>query len=66
MEWISVKDRLPDSEYDVLSYYAPDGWAGCFNISFLEDGVWYNNEGVSFTEQTKLTHWMPLPKPPTT
>lgn len=68
MEWISVKDRLPDKAcycfvYDDLpraEYYAK------YN---KKDGFYYfeNEEGdyVPYKEtNAKVTHWMPLPEPP--
>jgi hypothetical protein len=58
--WISVDDRLPVNENPVLVYIP-----GTFSItaSFYNHKFWricganYNHEGI--------THWMPLPSPPT-
>lgn len=57
-EWISVDERLPENETEVLTlvkykwakkhYYSLDAYSHI-------DGGWVRNEGV--------THWMPLPEP---
>lgn len=76
-EWISVKDRLPNSYEKVfvrldhwsgvdtyLAFYDPErGW--CDYGGYFEDGT--NNDGEPLTYETagaNVTHWMPLPKPP--
>ena len=71
-EWISVKDRLPESEdYSVLAYWSANGGMDMVHIQDyfddITDGVddegnqlytkWYLSSGV--------THWMPLPPAPT-
>lgn len=68
MEWISVKDRLPnvDGEYlicvDVLggSVYAAIFHPACRAHLPGESG-WYGKFGEI---KNKVTHWMPLPEPP--
>lgn len=76
-EWISVKDRLPNSYEKVfvrldhwsgvdtyLAFYDPErGWCDCGG--YFEDGT--NNDGEPLTYETagvNVTHWMPLPNPP--
>lgn len=70
MEWISVKERLPENSDNVLCWlgdvilmgtYHPDkantkeSWAFFFSDNGRQfDGYW----------QKFLTHWMPLPEPP--
>ena len=62
MEWISVKEKLPEKDTKVLyaSVY------GNIYMGHLETGT--GNEffwtHYYFIEDFKITHWMPLPKPP--
>ena len=68
MEWISVKDRRPDtaSLQPVLSYGVPLCNTCCKKVDIKlcyysnEDGFVYGEYDCSF----HATHWMPLPKPP--
>jgi len=56
MEWISVKDRLPEIGVEVLIYEP-----GCLiQINFRDDDDYWDCDGVV----SRITHWMPLPKPP--
>ena len=64
MEWISVKDRLPEPEQFVI-YHAPgifetgqQMWIGQCD----EYGVFYGRSG--FFGGGEVTYWMPLPEPP--
>jgi hypothetical protein len=65
MEWISVNDRLPEEDEDVLVMTAEGKFAsgGMHVASLDEDGVWYPSHGDGW-EFPDVTHWMPLPKPP--
>ena len=59
-EWISVEERLPETETSVLVFtergYIFLSWAS------NEDVFWFYNED----ENDRVTHWQPLPAPPTT
>ena len=57
MEWISVEERLPESEYVVL------GWHKNWHIELchVRNGFSYMQIGLC---DDKATHWMPLPEPP--
>ena len=60
MDWISVKERLPETGQEVLMWqecqpYAPG--------SFRYDMCVYNT-GVYQPWWKHVTHWMPLPEPP--
>lgn len=56
-DWISVKDRMPDTGISVLvfaydnqmwvAYWVPDWWSDYFD-----------------NEVHCVTHWQPLPEPP--
>jgi len=67
-EWISVEDRLPPIDTEVLvfshgnmnvcSLIRPDEEMA--DVVWEDDyGYWDDDEGVA-----AVTHWMPLPKPP--
>ena len=57
MDWISVKDRLPELFEDVLTY---DDVGICINwLEELVDEVAYFAYGGKY-----VTHWMPLPESP--
>jgi len=58
-QWISVKDRLPDSTPMVLANCS-DGYELAYYGNYGK-GQWTNTLG---TEHLNVTHWMPLPKPP--
>lgn len=75
-QWISVEDRLPPDDEDVLVYHQQDSH---ISVGFFEkDNVqWYiESDGNKFYTDTgweteipwaqkgRVTHWMPLPKPP--
>lgn len=54
-EWISVEDRLPDKPMRCLVYTKRGGYCG-YDITYYNQGF--------YSEYSKVTHWMPLPKPP--
>jgi len=68
MKWISVKERLPETQMNVLvvkengkvfemSYHAPfDSDKRIFQ--------WWAF-GKYIDQHNQVTHWMPLPEPPT-
>ena len=77
MEWISVKDRLPGDEQEVL--VIAHGWGGRLMYvgshkrveaqkSWLTGITNKSSEwllwGWSYLKEPMVTHWMPLPKPP--
>ncbi len=55
--WISVEDGLPE-QYDHV--FVTD--KTLVGSAFYQDGS-FVNESVEF--KAKITHWMPLPQPPT-
>ena len=57
--WISVDERLPEPNRIVLI----DGGIG----HITNDGFWYTDtaQDAGRLIQWKVTHWMPLPLPPT-
>lgn len=69
MEWISVKDRLPEKDGWYL-VFAP-GYRGNRRI-YGSRGMAYSNFKHNYKEHWGIergwggmvTHWMPLPEPP--
>lgn len=61
--WISVKDRLPDTNQSVLGWYKDNPFSG-----YAVEVVSWNGKGWVFVYAqryvTNVTHWMPLPRPP--
>ena len=67
MEWISVKERVPELNSAVLGY-APR-YGNIFAVyydSVCRWIVWSPTSNEIFpASQGEITHWMPLPEPPT-
>lgn len=61
MEWISVKDRLPDKRKDVLCLFQDEQR----KIKRIEIS-WIDSVGLFLYEDIfgQVTHWIPLPEPP--
>lgn len=58
-EWISVKERLPED--DIV----------CILTDGVSDAIGYRGKvfgwhlmWTDYLEESKVTHWMPLPEPP--
>ena len=61
MDWISVKDRLPEDDATYL-VYGRNGYGIVFAV-YYGDGEWLT--WADLTNITRfVTHWMPLPPPP--
>jgi hypothetical protein len=56
IEWISVKDRLPENDINVIGCCGDD----VFECSYYDDGAFDDCIG----EPIEVSYWMPLPKPP--
>jgi hypothetical protein len=63
MDWISIKDRLPAKDTEVLVYY--------FDKYMDVMEYWYDNDegkpqfyAPPSPPTDKVTHWMPLPDKP--
>ena len=69
-EWISVKDELPQIFVDVLVHPQHDTpYSSKITAELDSDGFWVvqcEDSHYCYDEIIKgVTHWMPLPKPPT-
>ena len=69
MEWISVKDKLPEDGFSVLVYYERNAWPNRRNVPIRkkEVGVGWQCDGkwhVDGCSKVVGIAWMPLPKPP--
>ena len=70
-EWISVKDKLPPYNHDVLVYrpnmaikFFVDNYEGYYGEDYDE---WYEGwakHGTDIHGKPVITHWAYLPKPP--
>ena len=78
MEWISVNNELPELEQPIwmyfdgkikmgcLSNYGNEGWLWCaldYMPYCIKSTQKWDIEPIS-DDDYKVTHWMPLPKPP--
>ena len=65
MEWISVKDKMPENKKTVLCFIDARVLTH-FQTSYTRDGIWYGNECDTELETDGfiVTHWMPLPESP--
>jgi len=60
-EWIPVTERLPEPCVNALAYAITEwrpGGAPCFTVTAHSGEYW-------FCDSMTITHWMPLPAPPT-
>lgn len=69
MEWISVKDKLPEVDVPVLIAYKGYNTGEVHNDGVAavdQNGTWGWWDG-GYAEETvvvEVTHWMPLPESP--
>lgn len=62
-EWISVEERLPEVDTNVLVVTA-NGSFKVARCNIYHNGtlvLWATNDGLG---ERAITHWMPLPEPP--
>ena len=61
-EWISVDEMLPEEKVNCIVHYKH---AYCDNDDYWAIGIcFYDGEKFKMDWSYKVTHWMPLPKPP--
>jgi hypothetical protein len=57
--WISVSERLPDTDEYMLVACKTQKGVVTINRAYYSNGCWHGSGSMS-----KVTHWMPLPQPP--
>jgi Protein of unknown function (DUF551) len=63
-EWISVKDRLPDRDWDNY-FIIYDGQYHAVTIGWYDGSKFLTTAcGSDNIRQVHASHWMPLPQPP--
>lgn len=68
MEWIKTSERLPEDEKTVLVYREALNdiiFAECLVLDSGHKRRWYYDRTEFFAGKDLVTHWQPLPKPPT-
>lgn len=60
-EWISVEERLPNNYAEVLCFLSDLEF---IILTYTNYGIWKNGWIEGEAEDFRITHWMPLPKPP--
>jgi hypothetical protein len=67
-EWISVEDRLPTEQREVLAYYGFDNGDGDLGMMFTGVLTYFAYDKKPHFQhedlRLRVTHWMPLPEPP--
>lgn len=66
-DWISVEDRLPERNQDVIMYFDGGNMAvGWWHDNDEDITFWcaYTDDGFYTDCECIPTHWMPLPQPP--
>ena len=72
MDWISVKDRLPErtglmhDESEYVLVCEKSDLTGCGYVSmcgYTQHG-WDRYDNFGTVNVDRITHWMPLPEPP--
>ena len=69
MSWVSVKDRLPEPDSYCITW-SPKAGFNVLKYQYLSRnkgllGFWRTEEGgCRYVEPGEVTHWMPLPEPP--
>ncbi len=62
--WIPVTKRLPKDDTDILVYCTEGEESRIVAVNYA-NGVWFDCIFNTVMVVKNITHWMPLPKPPT-
>jgi len=60
--WISVNDRLPDSDREVLIMLADGNWGKAWDLALSNGNVWFESWDDTLDKYNKPTHWMDIPE----
>lgn len=72
MEWITIKDRIPEEKDSPILAWGDDiqeGYLNCAVLHWLndEDGWkgegWYGHSNEYGMDKKEIKYWIPLPKP---
>ncbi len=63
-KWISVKDRLPEVDVEILFFCGTRIRFGEYVWYGLNEGDYRWRDAVFGDYLIDITHWMPLPEPP--
>lgn len=64
MEWISVKDRLPEKWLFALVAVCPPSQMNEVHIAYIDKNGKWKVLSEKGNHSNFITHWMPLPEPP--
>lgn len=66
MNWISVKERLPEEETDVLLCFEDGTMIVGFYLVLFDETIWNAIKDIEWYSECEATptHWMPLPELP--
>lgn len=64
MEWIDINEKKPKEDQYCLTYY-PSKHMQTMEIQLYSKGTFYASRDGWVSDEKNITHWMPLPEPPT-
>ncbi len=68
MKWISIDERLPEIDENVILYDGTEVFCGTHHKNNMKESYFGNQccDGVCYGwyEKDPITHWMPLPEVP--